>query len=158
MALAGGVALTSIWVFSNLLEPALAGATTAAADTTTRLLQAIGIGAHAHAAVVVDEVSGFAFTISPRCTGVLLAAIWFAAGLALAPSLRKSGPALALGAVALLLLNLVRLVSLFAIGVHAPGWFDLAHRVVWELLLVAAMAGLGWHFLLRSWPARAASA
>jgi hypothetical protein len=40
--------------------------------------------------------------------------------------------------------NLLRLVHLFHTGVHNPALFKMAHEVLWEIILIAAMLGLWW--------------
>lgn len=53
---------------------------------------------------------------------------------------------MALGAVMVFALNLVRIVSLFHIALKWPVWMDLAYGMIWQsvLTLVAAMFVLVW--------------
>ncbi len=44
---------------------------------------------------------------------------------------------LALGVCVLVAANILRICCLYFIGVHAPGWFKVAHEEIWPLLLVA---------------------
>jgi exosortase/archaeosortase family protein len=52
------------------------------------------------------------------------------------PFLRKLAPLL-LGLAALIAANVLRICSLYYVGVHRPGWFHTAHEEVWPLVLVA---------------------
>lgn len=58
-----------------------------------------------------------------------------------APLRRKLAP-LALGTLALVVVNVTRICSLYYLGVADPRWFHAAHEEVWPLLLVAFTAGL----------------
>jgi exosortase/archaeosortase family protein len=51
----------------------------------------------------------------------------------------------AIGMVAIQLVNLVRVVALFLTGVHFPGFFDSSHTVVWQTVVILA-AVLLWIF------------
>jgi len=67
-----------------------------------------------------------------------------------------------LGSLIIYALNLVRIVSLFHIGLYKPAWFSLAHGVIWQsAILVATVVFVlswlqpdrfmaGWHLLARS--------
>ena len=56
--------------------------------------------------------------------------------------LRSKGGLLLIGCGLLMLLNLVRLLSLFWVGVDAPAYFALAHSVLWPLAMISAILGL----------------
>lgn len=69
--------------------------------------------------------------------------ILFASALLAFPSpLSKKLAPLVLGILALVAANVVRICSLFYVGVYVPGWFKVAHEEVWPLLLVAFAVGL----------------
>ncbi len=90
---------------------------------------------------VLRHAGGFSYEIYYRCTGLLAAG--FLAGVILAspaPARRRwigAGAGIAL----VLAVNLVRLASLFVIGVRAPAFFQFAHVYAWEAVLVAVVAG-----------------
>ncbi len=91
---------------------------------------------------VLASPGGFSYWITPACVGVGPALV---VGLLLAatpgPGRRRLATA-ALGGVALLLANLVRLVGLFHLGVAWPEHFDLFHLGFGQLWIVAAMAAV----------------
>jgi exosortase/archaeosortase family protein len=57
------------------------------------------------------------------------------------PLVKKLTP-LALGIAALVTANVVRICSLYYVGLYAPSWFKVAHEEIWPLLLVAFAAAL----------------
>jgi exosortase/archaeosortase family protein len=121
------------------------------AHATVSLLQWLGIEA-VRTAAVIRHPGGFAYEIYYRCTGLLPAALLAILILAHPGSWRRKCLGLAAGAPLLVALNLVRLVHLFHLGVHAPGAFDLAHGFLWEAVLVLATIALWWGW--RRWAAR----
>ena len=48
--------------------------------------------------------------------------------------------ALLIGVLILLAVNLIRLISLFSIGVDEPELFELAHNVLWRGVMIATVA------------------
>jgi len=92
---------------------------------------------------VLRQPNGFAYEIGTECLG--FAPVAALAGLLLADPLlswRRARVLLAIGAAVLLLLNVLRLISLFWIGVRLPEHFALAHDALWPLLLTAALLTL----------------
>jgi exosortase/archaeosortase family protein len=73
---------------------------------------------------------------------------WFyAAGVLASPmSFARKLPGILAGAALILTLNLVRIVSLFLIGCHAPGFFDTAHLEIWPVVFIVTSIALwiGW--------------
>lgn len=79
---------------------------------------------------------GFAFEVAAGCTGILPAAV-IAVAILVSPATaaaKRFGLVVALPLV--LGVNLLRLIHLFYLGVHAPEEFALAHMYVWEAVLV----------------------
>jgi exosortase/archaeosortase family protein len=90
---------------------------------------------------VVTAADGFSYHIDYRCTGLLPAAI-LAILVASEEKIIGTGRALGVSVVIVWLLNLVRLLQLFAIGVTAPRAFDLVHGLIWPLLWIAVIVAL----------------
>lgn len=84
---------------------------------------------------------GFGYRITYVCSGLRPMAVVAVTVLLApaAPSWRLAG--LALGIAGVAALNLLRLVHLYWIGVVEPDAFDTAHRVTWNVIAVAAVAG-----------------
>lgn len=89
---------------------------------------------------------GFGYVVVIGCTGVVPAAVLAIAVLASPATATTRALGLVVGVPLVLLLNLLRLVHLFYLGVHAPQNFALAHQLLWECALVVATVGIwfGW--------------
>lgn len=131
-------------VAGALLRP-LTGATAAMALLALRSLGYEVL----QTANIIHQPGGFAYEVYYRCSGALPAAC-----LAFA-ILRGPGPwkakliGIALGLPALALLNLARLVHLFAIGTQRPALFDWIHHGFWNGLTAATVVSV-W-LIWRKW-------
>ena len=115
----------------RLLDP-LAGLV---ASLTQAVLHGIGIAAE-RAGTVLFVPGGFAYDITIGCTGLLPAAVLAVAILASPATWGAKQRGLVVGVPLLLTVNLLRLVHLFYLGIHAPGHFVLAHTLLWEGTMV----------------------
>ncbi len=125
----------------DVLGTLLAPLTTWTAGVTPVLLRWAGMEA-TRVATVVSHPSGFAYEIYYRCTGFLPVAVLTTAILASPGRWRRKLVGLVVGVPVLIALNLARLVHLFYVGVHRPAAFDFAHAVLWQGLVILAIAGL----------------
>lgn len=125
--------------------------TTAIATASGALLNGIGQN------VAVDNTtiasSRFAVNINNGCNGVEAMLILLASIVAFPASGRARFAGLAIGAIAVQLLNAVRIVSLYLLGIYQPRLFDLFHTAVWQVVIILAAIGF---FLL--WSGRVAPA
>jgi len=80
----------------------------------------------------------FAVNIRNGCNGVEAMLIFLAAVLAFPASWKARAIGLALGAVAIQAVNLVRVVALFLTGAYWPDVFDASHTVVWQSVVILA--------------------
>ena len=89
---------------------------------------------------------GFAVDVKNGCNGVEAMLILVAAVLAFPASWRQRLAGIAIGVAVIQILNLVRVVSLFWLGVHRPDIFETFHTAVWQtiLILVAVVVFLLW--------------
>ncbi len=78
----------------------------------------------------------FSLEVIFECTAILPLVLFIAAVAATPSTLKAKLGALAWGLPALVLFNLVRLVSLIYIGRFAPKAFDTVHLLVWQPLIV----------------------
>ena len=115
----------------RLLDP-LAGVV---ASLTQTVLHGIGIAAE-RAGTVLFVPGGFAYDITIGCTGLLPAAVLAVAILASPGTLGSKQRGLVVGVPLVLTVNLLRLVHLFYLGIHAPNHFVLAHTLLWEGTMV----------------------
>jgi exosortase/archaeosortase family protein len=79
---------------------------------------------------------------------ILLASI-----VAFPASMKARAIGLALGALAIQLLNAIRIITLYLLGAYQPRLFDLFHTAVWQIAIILAAIGF---FLL--WSSRVAPA
>ena len=78
----------------------------------------------------------FSVQIVRGCDAVEAIALYVCAVLAFPLPFLKKLPGLIIGALLLLVVNLVRIVSLFLIGVYSPEIFTLTHLDVWQALFI----------------------
>ena len=98
------------------------------------LLNLLGYSVH----VLETSIKSADFGISIRRGCDAIEPLWFfSAGVMSAPiHFRWKWPGLLAGAVVILSLNFIRIVSLFLIGRNAPGFFDTAHLEVWPVIFI----------------------
>lgn len=94
----------------------------------------------------VLRLEGFAAQIGDVCTGIFVVAVYFAGVLAYPSRAREKLKGLLLGASTILLLNLIRVISLLYIGRYFPVFFETAHLLIWQSLIIfsALLAWLYW--------------
>ncbi len=90
------------------------------------------------------EIASPAFSISvvTACTGLFVTGLFLTAVAAFPSSWRARLIGAALGVLGLSVLNIVRLVTLFCIGVRWPGMLDVAHQLVWQSVVIVAAVAL----------------
>ena len=93
----------------------------------------------------------FGVNINNGCNGVEAMLILLASIVAFPASLKARVTGLLLGALAVQVLNAVRIVSLYLLGAYHPRLFDLVHTAVWQIVIIMAAIGF---FLV--WSARVA--
>jgi len=78
----------------------------------------------------------FSVVIYNGCNG-LEAILIFASGVLAFPApWRKKAVGLLLGFLAIQVANIVRVVSLFYVGIYKPAWFSAAHVFVWQSIII----------------------
>ena len=90
----------------------------------------------------VIRSGSFAVDVKNGCNGLEAAAIFTAAVIAFPATIRQRAAGLAVGFAVIQILNLVRVVSLFWLGVHRPAVFELFHAAVWQTALILVAVGL----------------
>lgn len=84
----------------------------------------------------VLAVEGFAARIDDVCTGIFVVAIYLSAVLAYPSRPKEKLKGLLLGASAILGANLIRVVSLMFIGRYFPSFFETAHLLIWQSVII----------------------
>ena len=122
------------------------------ARASTVVIRAFDGEAQSVGKMVYSTRTGFAMTIEAGCNGVEAMLVLLAGILAYPAPWRSKAIGLAIGAVAIQVLNLVRIVSLFYLGQWDMKWFEWAHLYVWQgLIMLDAL--LVWMLWIRALPA-----
>lgn len=145
--MAGFVAAVLLLYRESIVGPLFIPLRVFTARMTLVVLHLVGMDG-ARIGTVLYHPDGFGYQISHGCTGFLPAAFLAVGMLAYPASARHRAIGIAVGVPLLGALNLIRLVHLYVIGVVAPAWFDVAHEVVWDGVVVCAifLVWLGWTF------------
>jgi len=94
------------------------------------------LGAEGQTAGTVVTSKIFSAEIITECTAIFPIMIFLAAVIAYPSGWKKKLWGIALGVPAILVVNLIRLVSLFYIGYWFPTVFEAAHLLVWQSLII----------------------
>lgn len=129
--------------------------TTAIAKGSGALLNVIGQQVTVSGTVI--RSSRFAVNINNGCNGVEAMLILLASIVAFPASLKARAAGLALGAIAVQLLNAIRIVTLYLLGAYQPRLFDLFHTAVWQIVIIMAAIGFFLMWSARVAPARVAN-
>jgi exosortase H (IPTLxxWG-CTERM-specific) len=129
--------------------------TAAIARGSGAVLRAMG-----QAVTVSDTIissTRFAVNINNGCNGVEAMLILLASILAFPASARARAAGLALGALAVQLLNEIRIVTLYLLGAYYPRLFDMFHTAVWQIIIILAAIVFFLIWSARVGPARLAT-
>ncbi|MEZ5443421.1 MAG: exosortase H [Lysobacterales bacterium] len=102
--------------------------------------------------IIQSTANGFAVSIERGCNGLEAVIILIAAVSAFPASWKHKLVGLVAGFVAIQLLNLVRIISLFYLGQYSMHWFKWFHLYLWQALIILD-AVFVWLIWLR-WVAR----
>ena len=114
------------------------------AGATAFFVNLFGGEAEVDGAVILSPSSN-PLEIIPECLGIISMAIFVSAVLAYPCRIKQKMVGMAIGILALYVLNLVRTVSLFYINSHFPDFLDTAHVLIWQSLMILAALAL-WLF------------
>jgi archaeosortase B (VPXXXP-CTERM-specific) len=131
--LAGCVALLT-WAVGEG-SAAMMSSQRALAETASFFLRLLGNDTTVNGVSVVS--TRFTLDIIPACTGLFVLGAFLSAVIAFPARWRGKLAGLALGVGAICVTNIVRLITLFYVGAYWPRYFDYAHLVVWQTLVIA---------------------
>ncbi len=139
-----GVVLAGLWAIQAhpLAGNVFAPLTVLTAQLTAFMLAAIGLPVLREAATLV-HAGGFACEIDVACTALIPAAVLAASMAVVRTTPRAYLKGIIFGALLLVFVNQLRLVSLVWLGVHVPGYFDMAHDRLWPVLLILTIGAYG---------------
>ncbi len=118
------------WVNANVIEPFTGGIARVSGAT----LDLIGQDVRMQGTII--RGSRFAVNIRNGCNGVEAMLIFLAAVLAFPAPWKSRLIGLAVGAVAIQAVNLIRVVALYLTGAYFPAFFDASHTVVWQTVVI----------------------
>lgn len=121
------------------------------ARASTAVIRALDGDAHSVGKMVYSAKTGFAMTIEAGCNGVEAMLVLLAGIIAWPAPWKHKLAGLAIGAVAIQALNLVRIVSLFYLGQWDLAWFQWAHLYAWQALIMLD-ALIVWMLWIRAVP------
>ena len=113
---------------------------------------ALGVlGASAVSVGPVVSAAGFAVEIKNNCNAIYEFGLYTAAVGAYPASIGAKAAGILVGAGVLYAVNLVRVISLLALGMFAQRWFEVSHLYVWQALFFATVVAcwFGWILWLR---------
>ncbi len=104
------------------------------------ILNLLGFGTELNKTMISSEA--FSIVVRRGCDGIEPAALFASAVLAFPAPWAKKVAGIVFGTVVLLLINILRVVSLFWIGIVARPLFDKVHLEIWPLLFILAAIAL----------------
>ena len=92
------------------------------------------------------QSSLFGISVVTACTGIFITGLFLIAVVAFPARWLAKLIGAGIGIGGIFVVNIVRLVSLYFIGVHWPGFLDQAHQLIWQslLILIAVALWLVW--------------
>jgi exosortase/archaeosortase family protein len=127
-----------IWIAGS--ETVMGGIQRGLAHVTNGVLHAFG-----HRTVVAGSTVSsdrFGITVVTACTGLFTTGLFLIAVIGYPSGWRSKLVGVGLGVAGIFLLNVVRLVSLYYIGVHLPAFLDSAHQLIWQSMLIVFAVAL----------------
>ena len=133
----------SPFIQANLIEPI---------SCAYAFLAGIFVNIFGYSVSIVRDTIGnadFSISIKNGCDGVEGLAIFLCAILIYPATISQKLKGILLGFSFLIMLNLIRVISLYLIGIHFPSLFDVMHESIWQVLfilltLVALFKWVGW--------------
>ncbi len=132
------VAALLIWIAGN--DAAMGGLQRGLARVTCGILNLLGHRTIVTGTTVSSEA--FGITVVTACTGLFTTGLFLIAVVAFPAGWTSRLIGVGLGVGGIFLLNVVRLVSLYYIGVHLPGFLDPVHQLVWQSVLIVFAVAL----------------
>lgn len=129
--------LTTEWGKEDLAKPL----NRLIAVVSASILNILGAGASASSNSIVSTAGSV--KIKEGCNGIYATMIFLGGIIAYPTSLLKKLIGAVLGIIALFVVNLIRVVSLFYLSAYYPRFFDEAHLYIWQFAIII-IGGLFW--------------
>jgi len=134
------VAIVGVLIVLVTHEHGMTGVKAAYAVLTHTTLRLLGQPTTVTGSVV--QSGRFGITVVTACTGLFVTTLFVVAVLLFPASWVAKSIGAAVGVIGIAVVNVVRLVSLYFVGVYWPQFFDLAHQLVWQSLLIVIAVSL----------------
>ena len=121
---------------STIIDPFLAFNTWLASS----ILNILGESTQADGVTIAS--SAISFRVISECTSIVPTGILAAGVLAWPSTIKEKFVGVAFGTVALFIINMVRIVTLYYIGIGYPDFLDVAHYFIWQGLIILIALGL----------------
>ena len=133
------IAVACLWGWVAGSDAAMAVIQRTFAQTTSLVLNVFGSGTVAEGNVVFSE--DFGITVVTACTGIFATGLFLLAVVAFPATWISKLIGVSIGIAGLFVINVIRLASLYVVGIHWPSILDPVHQLVWQsLLIVLAIA------------------
>ncbi|MDD5646343.1 MAG: archaeosortase/exosortase family protein [Candidatus Bipolaricaulis sp.] len=134
------VVVGAAWTALLLSDAAMGAVQRAFAVVTSAILGVLGRGTVVRGTSVVSEQ--FGISVVTACTGWFATGLYVLAVLVYPATWRARLVGCVAGSAALFAVNVVRLVSLYYVGVYWPGSLAVVHQVVWQSLVIAVVVAM----------------
>ncbi len=139
-ALLGAAGMLSVLIIIAGNETVMNGIQRALALISSGILNVLGQDTIVIGTTVQSSI--FGISVVTACTGVFITGLFLIAVIALPARWISKLIGAGIGIGGIFLVNIVRLVSLYFIGVHWPGFLDQAHQLIWQSLLIVIAVAL----------------
>lgn len=134
--------LTNMSWFETFRKPILSGYS----SISSLLLNIFGFGVTANGEMMTSP--DFSVSIEEGCDAIA-PAILYAVSVAIFPiAMRTKWKGLLYGLIAIALLNIIRIMTLFITGVYAPSLFEFMHVEFWQVIFIVFTVGI-WIYWMR---------
>lgn len=133
-----GVLMSFLLLASN--ERAMSGIQRGLALLSSGVLNLLGQDTAVFETTVQSSV--FGISVVTACTGIFITGLFLVAVVAFPTGWLSKLIGAGIGIAGIFVVNLVRLVSLYFIGVHWPSVLDVAHQLIWQSLLIVLAVAL----------------
>jgi len=110
--------------------------TDALAQISAWLIKLFDSEVHSYGKIIQSTANGFAVSIERGCNGIEAVIILIAALAAFPSTWKQKLVGFCAGFIAIQLLNLVRIISLFYMGQWSMVWFEWFHLYLWQALII----------------------
>ncbi len=119
-----------VWMYEDYLENVF---TTVNATIGSALINLFGYGTSTDGALIQGD---FVMNVKRGCDAIEPIGLASSIILAYPTVFKRKLPGLLMGIGVLLLINLVRIVTLYMTGIHAPKFFEVMHLEVWQFIFI----------------------